>query len=777
MATKPKSATAALGRRPHELLNAQMIQNFHLVWLDRSIDGSTDYYCTSITKLRQVINTVNTFVDVDECIDFITDIEEKVFMVISEEFRAVISIVQDISQIKYAYVSCQSSISDEQSAKQHSLVKGEFTDITSICEALKRATQDYDRNLICMTFAGTTDELSNPNANHLHQSFMYTHILKEIPLTIDFEQVHFDAFLSYCRGQFTGNDAQLENVDMIEREYHHKQPIWWYTCQSIFYSMLNRALRTMEFDLIVTMGFFVRDLHNHIIALHVEQYGRNKDSKSFIVYRGQGVSVMDFAEMKKTPEGLMSFNNFLSTSLDPAMALALAESNSDDVDLIGVYFEITVNPSITSYSFANVRSVSYYPEEEEILFSMHSVFRIEQVKQMKKNDRLWQVNLILTSDTDPQLQAVTTLMRKETTGPAGWFQLGRLMMKVAQYDKAQEMFQMILDETTDEKEKGDIYYYLGWIKYDQGKYTEAVSSYEKALEIYCQTIPGNHSFLAYCCNNIGLVYDKMGMCSRALSSCKQALEILQKTLALNHPDLAICHNNIGLVYEKIGEYAKALSYYEQVLEIRRRTLPTKHPDLAQSYNNIGEVYRKMGRYAQAFSSYEQALKIEQKILPANHPDLAGTHSNIGGLYQDIGEYPKALSSYKQALEICPKTLSANHPLLATSYNNIGAVYSNMGEHLKALSAYQQSQEMLKKTLPSDHPNLATSYNNIGGIYNDMGEYSKALSFLERAFEIRQRTLSADHPDLAVSYNNIGIVYDHMGEHSKALSSHEHALKI
>jgi hypothetical protein len=183
--------------------------------------------------------------------------------------------------------------------------------------------------------------------------------------------------------------------------------------------MLNRALRTMEVDLIIKMGFFVRDLHNHIITLHSKQYNRHHGSDSFTVYRGQGLSQTDFDELMKTKGGLMSFNNFLSTSLDREVSLAFAESNQSGSDLIGVLFEITISPSIFTTPFANIRNDSYYHEEEEILFSMHSVFRIGQIKQIDKNDRLWQVNLILTGDSDPQLHALTEQMRKETRGSTG----------------------------------------------------------------------------------------------------------------------------------------------------------------------------------------------------------------------------------------------------------------------------------------------------------------------------------------------------------------------
>jgi len=54
---------------------------------------------------------------------------------------------------------------------------------------------------------------------------MCTQILKEILLTIHFEQKDIDEFLTDCREQLTGNIIELHNVDKIEKEYFRYQPI------------------------------------------------------------------------------------------------------------------------------------------------------------------------------------------------------------------------------------------------------------------------------------------------------------------------------------------------------------------------------------------------------------------------------------------------------------------------------------------------------------------------------------------------------------------------
>jgi hypothetical protein len=208
--------------------------------------------------------------------------------------------------------------------------------------------------------------------------------------------------------------------------------------------MLNRALRLMEVDLIIKMGFFVRDLHNHIVALHAEQYDGHDHSNAFTVYRGQGLSSTDFEQLMKTQGGLLAFNNFLSTSQNRAVSLEFARRTMQTSNLVGVLFILKIDPSISATPFANVENVGYYPGEKEILFSMHSVFRIGQVKQIDKNDRLWQVDLILTGDDDPQLHALTERMREETfSGSEGWDRLGMLLIKLGQFNKAEELYDIL----------------------------------------------------------------------------------------------------------------------------------------------------------------------------------------------------------------------------------------------------------------------------------------------------------------------------------------------
>ncbi|CAF4721515.1 unnamed protein product, partial [Rotaria sp. Silwood2] len=80
----------------------------------------------------------------------------------------------------------------------------------------------------------------------------------------------------------------------------------------------------------------------------------------------------------------------------------------------------------------------------EILFPMHTVFRIGKIKKIK--DRLWQVNLTLTSDNDQQLKPLTNHIRKENKKKNGWYRMTGLMITMNKFNKALEIFNLIREK-------------------------------------------------------------------------------------------------------------------------------------------------------------------------------------------------------------------------------------------------------------------------------------------------------------------------------------------
>ncbi|CAF1399380.1 unnamed protein product [Adineta steineri] len=628
-------------------------------------------------------------------------------------------LVNDIPQLDGVYIFNDIKTLHEEWTKKWQKIKSVHSNIDDICKGLQLDIKQYHQDSIAISFITVNEMASTDNLNQLEPTFMYTQLFKEILLDMEHNKQAVKDFITYCRDH---DCVAPKYIDRFEKEYDPQLAIWWYSLQSNIYYMLNYALRTLDADIIITMGFFLRDVHKQIQQLYKQQVS-SYDGKSFEVYRGQGLMKSDFEKLQKTKGGLMSFNNFLSTSKDKEVSLGFAECASTIPDTVGVLFIMSIDPSIKSTPFASIKEMSAAEREEEILFSMHTVFRVGVIQQMDNTDQLYQVQLQLTSDDDQQLRLLTNRIREEAGANTGWRRLGKLLLTTGKFNKAEELYNILSEKTSDENEKQYYYNQLGLAHRNQGNYEKAIWYYE------------------------------------------QRLEIQQKILPSNHPDLAISYNNIGNVYHKMGEYSKELLFYEKALEIQQKTLPANHPHLAQSYNNIGNVYHEMGQHSKELSFFEKALEIRQKTLPSNHHSFATSYNNIGMVYVNMKDYSKALSFFEKALEIKQKNLLSNHPPFATLYKNIGFAYENIKDYSKALSFYEQALEIEEKTLLPNHPSLAILYKNIGFVYENMKDYLKALSYYERAQDIRQRKLPSNHPSIKNVIESIEIVKEEVRKNS------------
>ncbi|CAF1511534.1 unnamed protein product [Rotaria magnacalcarata] len=229
--------------------------------------------------------------------------------------------------------------------------------------------------------------------------------------------------------------------------------------------------------------------------------------------------------------------------------------------------------------------LTVFGEEQGVLFSIHTVFRVDDINQITDNTRQWEVQLTITSENDPQLASVTDHMKKEIQGK-GWYRMTHLTLKVGHFDQAEELFNGLLVNHSNDKDTIFIYRQFESLKQRQGTYQKAATFYEKTLEIDPRTIPEDDT-----------------------SSTP-------------------VYGNIAALYKQIGDYTRALELYEKLYKIGEQPLPPYDQNFASYSDNIGEVYKNMGDYSKAVASLEKALIITQKSLPSTHPDIKETINSI-----------------------------------------------------------------------------------------------------------------------------------------------------
>ena len=256
----------------------RILQNFVLIWLDANFDASKKYFETSLERLRGIVGSITTFTDADQCVDFLSEVQnEMVFMIISGSLgQFIIPLIHEWPQLDSIYVLCENQSIHEQWNGSISKIKGVHTDIEPIYEKLRIDCKRADRNLISISYYG------------IDPLFMYTQLLKEALLDIDDDIAKsIEELVAFCK---LDNGIQEDQIKLIEQEYNRHTPIWWYTAPYFIYSMLNRGLREMDTDIIMKMGFFIRDLHKHRSCseiMHTHMHGFTSKSletlKSFSI--------------------------------------------------------------------------------------------------------------------------------------------------------------------------------------------------------------------------------------------------------------------------------------------------------------------------------------------------------------------------------------------------------------------------------------------------------------------------------------------------------------
>lgn len=297
---------------------------------------------------------------------------------------------------------------------------------------------------------------------------MYSVLFKEILLEINEEdRESINNLINYCRDH--GIDESQLNY--FKSDYHKKTAVWWYSEEMFLYGMLNRALRSLDMEVMIKLGFFIRSLHLQLVQLHKEQAADFKED--FVVYRGQGFMQQDFQHLFDIKGGLLSFNNFLSTSKALQVAMTFVKNSMrKNKDVTGVLFVMTIDPKKISTwltPFALIDQHSAIPSEQEILFPMHTIFRVVDIKRTAENSRLWEVQLTLSDDNDPEIDDLTNRVKGELFGSTGWHRMGHLMLKTGELNEAEALYEHLLKIANSDSERNDVYHMLGMIKNDQSE--------------------------------------------------------------------------------------------------------------------------------------------------------------------------------------------------------------------------------------------------------------------------------------------------------------------
>ncbi|CAF3342572.1 unnamed protein product [Rotaria socialis] len=141
------NATSATSTEAFQPRPRRMVQNFLLVWLDANIDEGMEDFQKSLAELRKIFVTVEPFTDVDQCVDYLTSIDDqKIYLITSASLgQMTVPLIHDITQLDKIFVLCSNKDEHKVWANECSKVRGIYD---SRCHSSRTFAFTYNRKFL-----------------------------------------------------------------------------------------------------------------------------------------------------------------------------------------------------------------------------------------------------------------------------------------------------------------------------------------------------------------------------------------------------------------------------------------------------------------------------------------------------------------------------------------------------------------------------------------------------------------------------------------------------
>jgi len=597
-----------------------------------------------------------------------------------------------------------------------------------------------------------TNVYSSKDNKSMHKSLngefiLYQTLLEQILEGKDLLKINDLSLFNYFQPD---NKTDKEILIEFDKSYQSNKAIYWYTRETCIYQILNKSLRTQNIDHIAPFGPFIRDLHAQLSEEH-QSFIKQQNETKIEVYRGQLISKDEINRLKSSQGQLISMNSFLSTSTNKKKALEFATSRPPPNDqLTSILLEINLHLNDLTKPFADIKLLSAFPKEEEILFMFGCIFRLDQI-HYDEQIQLWMCKLTLCSQDDPDIKDFISTLQEQLKGQNQTILIGNYFSQMLKFDDAQQHFEKILKNKiiNDPIELAYCHHGLGKVNEKKGDNKSSIENLNKALNYLTENCLSNdHPLISQCYNDLGLIYLNENNSQIAFDFFDKALNTIN-----NIP--SITYFGLSQIHFKLKHYNIALQYLEKTLDNQSTTSSAL---IADTYIHMGKVYTAMNKKEKASEMFDKANQFQLKDLPPDHPDIGYTYSAQGLMHLEHGDEQKALEFIERAYQLQSQVLPNNHPDFGESYQNFANLYMKKGDLDQALIYYQKQLENQLKTLSSSHPSVIQTYSNIGNIYWKKRDYHQASTYFHQILDSELQTKKVGHPLLSSSYKNLGDLY-------------------
>jgi tetratricopeptide (TPR) repeat protein/capsular polysaccharide biosynthesis protein len=287
----------------------------------------------------------------------------------------------------------------------------------------------------------------------------------------------------------------------------------------------------------------------------------------------------------------------------------------------------------------------------------------------------------------------------------------------------------------DGEEMASVYRMLGKAYEGEGKVTQAIASYQKALQVRPNWVD--------CQLDLAWLYGEIGETSPAIDRYNRILQ--------QYPHWQEVRYNLAHLLQKQGNLAAACQQYRQVLKSQP---PQLSLDLyVRTHYNLAISLQESGFTEAATHSYQQVIRWQ--------PERLNAYNNLGCAWIQLEKYEEAARTFQRALQRKKTPNSSSQADRASLYQNLGKALENLAALNKrqrsqylgeAAAAYRRTTEL--------QPEKAPAYRHLGKILQQQGWHEKAITLFQKA-------IARDAADLT-TYDRCALSWLNLGKPERAI---------
>jgi len=337
--------------------------------------------------------------------------------------------------------------------------------------------------------------------------------------------------------------------------------------------------------------------------------------------------------------------------------------------------------------------------------------------------------------------------------------LGDIYEKLGKFDQADSLLQTALEQRksvfgAESPEAAETLVELGLLRDAQGKYEDAERFVRQGLAIDKQRLSPGHPNVARATSALGKVLEDRGSYDAAIQVLEEAVK-LQSAQGGSTTDLAETLTELANSHFYSGHYAASETLNQQVLAMDRRLYGDRHPHVADDLINLGAIQYDLGHYPEAEKFDRQALDITESFYGQGHPATASALTILGRTLVSEGKSDEAAGLLKQALQIEEQIYGKVHPRVAGTLNELGKISQKQGKLDDAEADFRRMAEIYREVYAGKHYYIGIALSNLAGVYVERKDYAGAEKLFREALQIYAQTLPPDHLNVGIARVRLG----------------------